>query len=59
MSRNKEEAAFMEAPCMCDCGAWFDLDKGNPCGSCPTILCEDCITEPHSDCPKCKTSAEE
>ena len=34
----------MEAPCLCDCGEWFDLDDGrqSPRFGCNTLMCEDC-----------------
>jgi len=41
-------------PCSCSCGEWFDLNDGNPCGSCKRLFCEDCLDEPFEDCPGCK-----
>ena len=41
-------------PCPCCCGEWFDLPDGNPCGSCKTLFCENCVDEPFDRCPGCK-----
>ena len=41
-------------PCLCPCGEWFDLDEGNPCGSCKKVFCEECVDEPFEDCNYCK-----
>lgn len=32
----------MEAPCLCDCGAWFDLDNGYPSPSSDQVICKTC-----------------
>jgi len=51
---NEENVAFMDMPCLCDCGTWFDLNDGNPCDSCDVIQCEKCIEQPWDICPLCK-----
>ena len=33
---------FMECPCMCDCGKWFDLDDGYRSLHSNTIICKNC-----------------
>lgn len=54
-----EDIAAMEMPCQCNCGEFFNLNDGNPCGSpgCGAIMCHECIPEPWADCPAC-TAAE-
>lgn len=38
-----EPNEFMEAPCRCDCGNWFDLDDGHRSESKPgRIVCREC-----------------
>lgn len=44
----------MEAPCVCDCGKVFDLDKGNACDICGTVYCTECLKEHWGICDKCK-----
>jgi hypothetical protein len=44
----------MEAPCVCECGNVFDLDRGNPCKGCHQTHCKKCVKEPWTKCPKCK-----
>lgn len=36
-----EPNEFMEAPCRCDCGKWFDLDDGHTTES-NKIVCGEC-----------------
>lgn len=35
-----EPNEFMEAPCRCDCGKWFDLEDGYRSGN--GIVCREC-----------------
>lgn len=49
-----EDIAKMDMPCECDCGNWFDLQEGNPCDSCDTVSCTECIESPWDTCPRCK-----
>lgn len=39
-----EPNEFMEAPCRCDCGMWFDLEDGYPDGK-GNIVCKNCKDE--------------
>lgn len=39
-----EPNEFMEAPCRCDCGKWFDLEDGYPDGN-GNIVCKECKDE--------------
>lgn len=36
-----EPNEFMDAPCMCDCGKWFDLSDGYRVGD--KIVCKGCL----------------
>ena len=33
---------FMEMPCRCDCGKWFDLNDGYPSDKSNFIICKEC-----------------
>jgi hypothetical protein len=33
---------FMEMPCMCDCGKWFDLYDGYTSRKSNQVICKDC-----------------
>lgn len=37
-----EPNEFMEAPCRCDCGNWFDLDDGYSVRGKGRIVCREC-----------------
>lgn len=37
-----EPNEFMEMPCRCDCGKWFDLDDGYPSKNSNKIICKEC-----------------
>jgi hypothetical protein len=37
-----EPNEFMEMPCRCDCGKWFDLHDGYNSNSSNKIICADC-----------------
>jgi len=36
-----EENTVYEEPCCCDCGQWFDLQKGLGCEKCNKVMCSD------------------
>lgn len=39
----EEPNEYMEAPCRCDCGMWFDLEDGYRSQERPgTIICREC-----------------
>ena len=38
----KEPNEFMEAPCMCDCGNWFDLEDGYGSKNSSKVICREC-----------------
>lgn len=41
--REEEPNEFMEAPCRCDCGNWFDLEDGyNSIKNPGKVICGDC-----------------
>jgi hypothetical protein len=37
-----EPNEFMEAPCKCDCGKWFDLEDGYRSDAQGKIVCREC-----------------
>ena len=37
-----EPNEFMEAPCRCDCGNWFDLEDGHRSSNSNKIVCREC-----------------
>lgn len=41
----EEPNEFMEAPCRCDCGNWFDLDDGYRSKAKGKIVCRECHEE--------------
>ena len=52
---NEEQTPFMEAPCLCDCGTWFDLEDGWGCRECNKVHCPDCMDNGEKDvCDSCK-----
>lgn len=38
----EEPNEFMEAPCRCDCGKWFDLEDGHRSKKRSIVICHDC-----------------
>lgn len=42
-----------EEPVLCDCGKWFELSEGNPCGACKNVYCADCLKVPFGKCNSC------
>lgn len=36
------ETDYMEMPCLCDCGCWFDLNDGYAESGSNKIVCKDC-----------------
>lgn len=38
----EEPNEFMEAPCRCDCGNWFDLEDGHRSNKGNKIICREC-----------------
>lgn len=38
----EEPNEFMEAPCRCDCGMWFDLEDGHNSKKGNKIICREC-----------------
>lgn len=38
----EEPNDFMEMPCQCDCGKWFDLHDGYPSNSSNKVVCREC-----------------
>lgn len=53
MTTDPEDIARMDMPCQCDCGEWFDLNKGNACVECNKVFCTECVEEPFGFCPQC------
>lgn len=41
-SKDPEITQFMEMPCLCDCGNWFDLNDGYGAENENKIICEEC-----------------
>lgn len=37
-----EPNEYMEAPCRCDCGMWFDLDDGYRSSNGNKVICPEC-----------------
>lgn len=37
-----EPNEFMEMPCMCDCGKWFDLHDGYTDHTTNKVVCKEC-----------------
>jgi hypothetical protein len=44
-SQNIDPTEGMEAPCMCDCGRWFDLDDGWSSRNSNHLVCGHCHKE--------------
>ena len=42
---NMKEPWEMEMPCICKCGAWFDLNDGYRTPYSTELICEDCHNE--------------
>lgn len=40
-----EPNEFMDMPCMCDCGKWFDLNDGHNSGKSNKVICAECKEE--------------
>ncbi len=38
----EEPNEFMEEPCRCDCGMWFDLQDGYPNWTHTKTICREC-----------------
>lgn len=49
---NKDSDQF-EEPCLCDCGEWFNLQDGIPCGSCENVYCPECLKTVFGKCNMC------
>lgn len=43
-SKNQDITEFMDAPCLCNCGNWFDLNDGYPSHKphSNAIVCDEC-----------------
>ena len=37
-----EPNEFMDMPCMCDCGNWFDLNDGYSSQNSNKVVCKEC-----------------
>jgi hypothetical protein len=46
-----EPNKFMDMPCMCDCGNWFDLNDGYNSRHSNKIICREC--KERENCKKC------
>lgn len=46
-----EPNEFMDMPCMCDCGKWFDLTDGHSDRYSNKVICKNCHDE--QICEKC------
>lgn len=48
-----EPNEFMEMPCMCDCGKWFDLNDGYSSKHSNEVICKECkdaeMSEPEDE----------
>lgn len=40
--KNEDKIETMEMPCLCDCGAWFDLECGYPSKKSNKVICGQC-----------------
>lgn len=40
---------FMEAPCKCDCGKWFDLEDGYRSQYSNKVICAECHIKEEED----------
>lgn len=40
-----EPNEYMECPCMCDCGKWFDLEDGYTDKGTNKVVCKNCNPE--------------
>lgn len=48
-SKNPSITEFMEMPCKCDCGNWFDLNDGMTPRGVNKIICEECFENHNED----------